>query len=330
MSGFNVNDLMGLGSGNGRQIGSPPPAGSVRDLLGLGPESPPPPPPTGQAALDAIIDREVDLDFETKVPALADLEARMAEARLQDLQDRATVGQGNYNNPKSLEDFSVRLSEQGYYSPSRYQVMFDKTSSYRDAREIQDMMTFQCTDLSFPGKSFRTAEARTYGPVRRPVIDAEFTGELTMTFRLNRRLYEARFFEQWMDKISSSATKYNVQYYDNYISNLFIDAMDKDGQTVLYRVQVREAYPKSMDSIPLAFNKSNEIATVNVTLAYRDWRFLPNNPPDPDRSNINFNRQMGPPSSLFESEQLRNESIRNLTPGADVGPPPPRPGDIVI
>ena len=106
--------------------------------------------------------------------------------------------------------------------------------------------------------------------------------------------------------------------------------MDKDGQTVVYRVRAREVYPKSIDSIPLGFNRMNEIALVNITFAFRDWQFLPNNPPDPDRSNINFNRQMGPPSSLFESETLRNQSIRNLTPGADVGPPPPNPGDIVI
>ena len=328
--GPDVGDLLGLGGGGSRRIGSPPPADPVRDLLGLGPESPPPAPPTGQAALDELLDREVNLDFESKSQALSALEAEMARSRAEDLIERATVGQGNYNNPKSFQDFVQRMDDQGYYAPSRYQAMFDKTLFYRDAREIQNMMTFQCTDLSFPGKSFRTAEVRTYGAVRRPVIDAEFSGELTMTFRLNRRLYEARFFEQWMDKISSTATQYNVEYYENYISNLFIDAMDKDGKTVLYRVKVREAYPKSMDSISLGFNKTNEIASVNITLAYRDWQFLPNNPPDPDRSGINFNRQTGPPNYLFESEQLRKEAIRNLTPGANIGPPPPGPGDIVI
>jgi hypothetical protein len=144
MSGFNVNDLMGLGSGNGRQIGSPRPAGSgesTASLLGLGNPSPA---HVSAETLEDVVNREVDLDFESKSLAVSDIEAEMAASRLQELEDRAKVRQGNYNNPKSLQDFVGRMDEQGYYSPSRYQVMFDKTLYYRDAREIQDMMTFQC------------------------------------------------------------------------------------------------------------------------------------------------------------------------------------------
>ena len=199
--------------------------------------------------------------------------------------NRNQISKSAFNQSKSIQDFFQKINTTGLYSPSRYDISFDKQIV---SRETQDMLTFQCIDISFPGKNFRTADVRTYGPVRRPVIDAEFNGELTMTFRVSRDFAEAKYIDEWMEFISSPKTRYDVQYYDDYVCNLYIDALDKGidvdsvpgvstykSSNVLYRCEVREVYPKSMDSIPLGFAKANEIATFSVTFSYRDWRVIP-------------------------------------------------------
>lgn len=216
-----------------------------------------------------------------------DVVVEMTKRSEAEMGNRSQVGeQGAFNNPKSIEDFFQKINSTGLYSPSRYDVSLDK-GLVIDGK-TQDLLTFQCIDISFPGKNFRTADVRTYGPVRRPVIDAEFNGELTMTFRVSRDFAETKYIDDWMGFISSPRTRYDVQYYDDYVCNLYIDALDKGidvdavpgletfkSSNILYRCEVREVYPKSMDSIPLGFAKVNEIATFSVTFAYRDWRIIP-------------------------------------------------------
>ena len=214
-----------------------------------------------------------------------DVVVEMLKRSEKEMSNRNQISKGAFNQSKSIEDFFQKINSTGLYSPSRYDVSLDK-GLVIDGK-TQDLLTFQCIDISFPGKNFRTADVRTYGPVRRPVIDAEFNGELTMTFRVSRDFAETKYIDDWMGFISSPRTRYDVQYYDDYVCNLYIDALDKGidvdnlrrsnfkSSNVLYRCEVREVYPKSMDSIPLGFAKANEIATFSVTFAYRDWRIIP-------------------------------------------------------
>ena len=215
-----------------------------------------------------------------------DVVLEMLRRSEKEMSNRNQISKSAFNQSKSIKDFFQKINTTGLYSPSRYDVSFDK-GLVIDGK-TQDMLTFQCIDISFPGKNFRTADVRTYGPVRRPVIDAEFNGEITMTFRVSRDFAETKYIDEWMDFISSPRTRYDVQYYDDYVCNLYIDALDKGidvdavpgistykSSNVLYRCEVREVYPKSMDSIPLGFAKANEIATFSVTFAYRDWRIIP-------------------------------------------------------
>ena len=214
-----------------------------------------------------------------------DVVVEMLKRSEKEMSNRNQISKSAFNQSKSIQDFFQKINTTGLYSPSRYDISFDK-GLVIDGK-TQDMLTFQCIDISFPGKNFRTADVRTYGPVRRPVIDAEFNGELTMTFRVSRDFAETKYIDDWMGFISSPRTRYDVQYYDDYVCNLYIDALDKGidvdavpgletfkSSNVLYRCEVREVYPKSMDSIPLGFAKANEIATFSVTFAYRDWRII--------------------------------------------------------
>lgn len=228
--------------------------------------------------------------------ASKDVVLEMTKRAEKEISNRNQISKSAFTTSKSMEDFLTQINTTGFYSPSRYDISFDKQIVNR---QQQDMLTFQCIDIAFPGKNFRTADVRTYGPVRRPVIDAEFNGEVTMTFRVSRDFAEAKYIDSWMEFISSPKTRYDVQYYDDYICNLYIDALDKTPgvNNVLYRCEVREVYPKSMDSIALGFAKVNEISTFSVTFAYRDWRIIP----------ISGNEY--PASAMQGRRQRRNQRI---------------------
>ena len=245
--------------------------------------------------IDDIIQRtRTPIRFGKTPEEIAQAEQDEANRLAKELKELA-VGDGSFNQKRSMKDYFEGFAlNNGYYTPSRYDVSFDRFVSLSSAREKQDLITFQCTEVSFPGKNFRSAEARTYGPIRRPVIDAEFNGEITLTFRVGRTFKEVKMFENWMNYISSPANNYNVSYYDDYICNMFVDAVDKDGRTVLYRVRLNEVYPKALDSISIGAARMNEVSTVNVTFAYRNWIAKPRPVPDPDVSKINTDRRATP------------------------------------
>lgn len=268
----------------------PEPDDPIRDLMGLGGSATPPPPPSPESQLNDLTERyKTPIRF-GKSPEEIALDAEIERTRREKELKELAVGDGSFNQKRSMKDYFEGFAlNNGYYTPSRYDVSFDRFVSLPSAREKQDLITFQCTEVSFPGKNFRSAEARTYGPIRRPVIDAEFNGEITLTFRVGREFKEVKMFENWMNYISSPTNNYNVSYYDDYICNMFVDAVDKDGRTVLYRVRLNEVYPKALDSISLGAARMNEVSTVNVTFAYRNWVAKPRPVPDPDISKININ-----------------------------------------
>ena len=75
-------------------------------------------------------------------------------------------------------------------------------------------------------------------------------------------LTERYFFEEWQ-KVSYNPDTYNINYYKEYVGAIEIYTLnEKDERT--YGIRLEEAFPKTVDAIPLGHGSNNTLNKVNV------------------------------------------------------------------
>lgn len=218
----------------------------------------------------------------------------------------------NLVNSFSFFDFSSDIRRSGILQSSRFVVTFKLpqflAEAYKVASngvDINKSLSFRCSNISIPGRSYSTLPYRFHGPARNMAYEQIFAGELEMTFILSGQLEERKFFENWMDLISSRQT-YKMAYYDSYISDMEIHALNTGGEAV-YGLELLEVYPRRLSDISMSYDRENEIMTQNVVMSFRKYTPTGTNL-YADPSDIKFGSSDEQPSTV-PTESLAPESI---------------------
>ena len=74
-------------------------------------------------------------------------------------------------------------------------------------------------------------------------------GEISTTFYASSDMRERKLMEDWQDAVVDPDS-FDLNYYDDYVGELKVFLLDKQEKRV-YGVELREAYPKSIDVIAL-------------------------------------------------------------------------------
>ena len=96
-----------------------------------------------------------------------------------------------------------------------------------------------------------------------------YSGDLALSYVLSSDLRERVFFENWLDGICNPQN-YKFSFYAEYTTTMQIRMLDKT-DTVVYTAVVEEVYPKQVGEIMMGYEKDNEMATQDTTLAYRKY-----------------------------------------------------------
>ena len=159
-------------------------------------------------------------------------------------------------------------------SPANYEVSVVRPIRDKKYR-FEDDVKFRCISCSLPGKILNTTDRMTYGPIRKIVTSALYQ-DVTFSFIVGDDKNELEYFNSWHSFIIDNGIidrvqTHDVSYYDNYVGNIKITHLDKQN-THKYTISLIEAYPISVEEIPLSWDNNNEFIRVNVTVAYRDWQ----------------------------------------------------------
>jgi len=152
------------------------------------------------------------------------------------------------------------------------------------------LITMNCEVASLPGTGLSTQPYRINGPVRETVYERLFSGDLTLTFRLDSEMWLRKLFTAWQDIIYKTKTG-DFDYYDNYISDIEIyqypsqqavtqappPAQQQEQPKIkpIYGVRIQEVYPKSISSIELGYETRDTYNKQTVEFAYRKWEEIP-------------------------------------------------------
>lgn len=133
-------------------------------------------------------------------------------------------------------------------------------------------LTLRCESATLPGRSISTVPYRFYGPARNMPYEPIYGSEISITFTLSADLFERRFFEEWMGLVCSREN-YKLKYYNEYTTSIQINVLDRT-DSVVFSVQLEEAYPKLIGDISMAYDRQDEVMKQDITLNYRKYSII--------------------------------------------------------
>jgi len=137
----------------------------------------------------------------------------------------------------------------------------------------------RCESISLPGRNMdSTPDSNIYGPEREIVTGYSF-GDINAVFQCSSDMREKKYFETWQ-RLSYNPSTFDIGYYADYVGSIEIHTLDEQ-ENRRYGVKLVEAYPKTIEAQSLGYGTTNSYQTINVSIAYRYWINLTDEPSSP-------------------------------------------------
>ena len=146
-------------------------------------------------------------------------------------------------------------------------------------RDNQDLITLSCSEASLPGSSLATHEINNdyTGVTERHVYRRQYDDRADFTFYIDRDYLIIDYFENWMSYIVGESAvsnqtnrnyNYRVNFPNQYKSDgLYITKFEKDYMGRYLQYQFINAFPISINSIPVSYQTS-ELLKCTVSFTY--------------------------------------------------------------
>lgn len=191
-----------------------------------------------------------------------------------------------------LHKFKNQLKSGSFARTNRFRVSFGIIQGQSDFWHYEsqyvpvDDLKYMASAVNMPSKNLDSLDVKRYGAPFK-VANSVGMDQVTVTFQCSEDMRERLFFEGWVDYIYGMDSKfkeslgskspslrynglYNMKYYDDYITDMYIDVYAKDREVSEYQVHCFEAWPTNIGEVSLAYGDS-EVATFSVTFTIRDW-----------------------------------------------------------
>lgn len=129
------------------------------------------------------------------------------------------------------------------------------------------LLNYRCENAQLPGRTFATAEQKTYGPIEKfPYLTTY--NDLELTFIVSDDMIEKYIFDSWLEKINPSSTN-NYSYKSDYSTIITVNQYNLQNE-VTYSADFIEAYPISVNQMDLDWS-TDGYHRLMVTFAYTRW-----------------------------------------------------------
>jgi|TARA_Y100000389_G_scaffold164365_1_gene168010 hypothetical protein len=160
----------------------------------------------------------------------------------------------------TIEDLKAAMSAKAPARPDRYRVRIPGLNAVGD---------ILCQATNLPGRQITTTERR-IGMVTQKMPYGFIFDDVSLTFLLDNEYVIKNYFEDWHEDIIGFDT-YELKYKNDYSKTVEIQQLDKETESVVYGVRLKNAFPVTISPIELGDGLQNQITQVNVQLAFTDW-----------------------------------------------------------
>lgn len=178
---------------------------------------------------------------------------------------------GNFSSISSLLE---NLRQSPLLRPNRYevQILWPEGNREMDNGLERPGPSTNCwaDSISLPGRSLATVERRTFGPQREMPYERLFSGDLEVTFVLQKGAYWRHKMEQWMDLVIDPDTNKINPDRSTYLGELAIHMLD-DSNEPGYSIIVKEVFPKTISPVNLSYSQDNDYLRQTVSFSFRNY-----------------------------------------------------------
>lgn len=152
-------------------------------------------------------------------------------------------------------------------------------------------LSLQCEAAELPGYTVNTLQSRVYGPAWHVATTPTFN-EIQLTFLCTSDMWEKELFDQWMSLAvplaptyfegSTSEVSPHASYPEEYYASMLITQMPNSGTSYMYgtarmraksySIILENAFPISMQPLPLNWGDTEGIHRLQVAFRYTRWR----------------------------------------------------------
>lgn len=131
---------------------------------------------------------------------------------------------------------------------------------------------FRCEATELPSRNIATVDQKTYGPVESFPVQTYYD-KLMLNFICSDNMNEKKFFDSWMEQITSTTgsgggVRFDFAYKNSYRKTIEIKQFDVTGK-FSYGVRLLEAFPVSINALSLRWDSQNNIHKLPVTISFR-------------------------------------------------------------
>lgn len=153
-------------------------------------------------------------------------------------------------------------------NPTNYKAFFGKLpnlfgSSYDLTTRT---LEYRCESVSIPESSLKSIERKTYGIPEKVAFSKEYQ-ICNVSIILSDNISERDLFYIWQESILESNDRKNILYFDEYVGDFVIQQYNKQGKES-YTIILQDAYPLSVQEMPLSWNSNNDYIRLNIALQY--------------------------------------------------------------
>ena len=172
--------------------------------------------------------------------------------------------------PYNISSFTSQISAKGLASANKFYVKFTSVPSIALGSNTYQDLNIMCESAVLAGRNVQSLLDRQYGLNREVAYNGPTYNPITLSFLCTKDYTEKRILDRWNNMIVDISKGYDVAYYNTYIGEMTISALDVTGKTT-YSIHYKECWPKTVNQVELNHSTQNTPVRVTVEMAYAYW-----------------------------------------------------------
>ena len=172
--------------------------------------------------------------------------------------------------PYNVDNFSSQIAKKGIASPNKFAVKFTRVPSIALGNDKYSDLELMCESVALAGRSVQSLLDRQYGLNREVAYNGPTYTPVTLAFLCTANYVEKRIFDRWNNMIVDISTGYDVAYYNSYIGEMQVIALDVKGKAAFTMIY-KECWPKTVSAIELNHSTQNTPVRLSVEMQYAYW-----------------------------------------------------------
>ncbi|PNX48683.1 MAG: hypothetical protein BV459_01795 [Thermoplasmata archaeon M11B2D] len=176
----------------------------------------------------------------------------------------------------TIREFQSHVLKEGLARQNRFQMEIYLPSAVLANQQFADAgisgtkrLMFACKTSELPGRNLNTADHQYLGFNRKKPYSSLYD-TITLTFRMSESMVEKKLFDFWMSLIIDPFTQ-RVGYEEDYVTDMIVHQLDSRDGVPTETVTFVDAFPITLNALPVSFESRDSIHELTVVFAYRYW-----------------------------------------------------------